>query len=613
MVNVIRVLTVLFFLFIVLQAIGQKKKINVLSYYAVNNTIDGQPKVDQINVLRFYPVFAFRSVTEEVKITVYYAGEVYRREAIANSDSLYWEAKLPDFRLGESIQRYEVETRIRLELLEEYWDKLEEYKSSYTDIIDDLNKIEDKIDPVYWNNLGNSVNSSINSIKEKKDVVISSLSSFIQDKNQYSKEVERIQKYIKTELKDNLQQLLVQMRGDTTHLDSLLGKPGAYNNTGKIHSDTLRTRLILIREGLKLSYQDYYREDTIFIKKAFDSLKNALPNFNNQRILDALANSKSRLRSIFESHDPPFGSIDTLQRIASEQDSTEYNEAYEKTKKALGLYWNSVTQRALPQDSVIAELKMLKDSIWAINGSDLVLIKQAIDSNLQQAIDPIRGVSLELNVVQGKIREMNGFNFSAESLNELMSGMMAIRDTVKVNLIEELTDTKFSGIDIQKSDIVLGDSLKWAKILYRNYKLKNRDLPALDPGEELGVFRLRYIPFPVVGNQLAGPARSGFPIVFEAGVAFGNRTIVSNELFDPAFSARKLGIAVAFTPKFFSDDAEILALVLTYDFNTYASIGVGANFGMMENGKTPNTYFSLGINQRVFQELTQAIKNVFNQ
>jgi hypothetical protein len=89
--------------------------INVLSYYAVGNSLDGQPLVDKINVLRFFPTFGLSDLTDTVKVTVYYGDNIFRRDADPMEDKRYWQVTLPLFHLGEAIQRIEVETRVELD------------------------------------------------------------------------------------------------------------------------------------------------------------------------------------------------------------------------------------------------------------------------------------------------------------------------------------------------------------------------------------------------------------------------------------------------------------------------------------------------------------------
>ena len=85
---------------------------NVLSYYAMGNSIDGQPMIETANVLRFYPVFALQYFTDTVIMTIYYGPYVYTDTARPMNNKQYWEARLPRFELGEAIQRIDVRTTI---------------------------------------------------------------------------------------------------------------------------------------------------------------------------------------------------------------------------------------------------------------------------------------------------------------------------------------------------------------------------------------------------------------------------------------------------------------------------------------------------------------------
>ena len=85
---------------------------NVLSYFAVSNSIDGQLMADTRNILRFFPVYAMQRQIDSVQITVYYGGNIYSRRADSRKDGKYWEALLPTFKLGEAIQRLEVEVHL---------------------------------------------------------------------------------------------------------------------------------------------------------------------------------------------------------------------------------------------------------------------------------------------------------------------------------------------------------------------------------------------------------------------------------------------------------------------------------------------------------------------
>ncbi len=70
--------------------------------------------VDMMNVLRFYPIFAMRAQIDTVEVTVYVGPRVYTRNADKFDGGRYWEALLPMFRLGEAIQRLEVEAIFKI-------------------------------------------------------------------------------------------------------------------------------------------------------------------------------------------------------------------------------------------------------------------------------------------------------------------------------------------------------------------------------------------------------------------------------------------------------------------------------------------------------------------
>ena len=93
---------------------AKEKETNVLSYYAINNTIDGQPMIDRPNILRFYPVYTYRANIDTVKVTIYMGSVVYSKSAIKMDNGSYWEVSLPKFQLDQSIQRYEVETKMKI-------------------------------------------------------------------------------------------------------------------------------------------------------------------------------------------------------------------------------------------------------------------------------------------------------------------------------------------------------------------------------------------------------------------------------------------------------------------------------------------------------------------
>src|SRR5687768_15174737 len=120
-----------------------RDKVNVLSYYAVSNAIDGQPLIDRRNVLRFYPVFALQDSVQYVKVIIYHGNEVSVADAVRFLHGHYWESQLPEFDIGEAIQRYEVEVGMKYRL--DYERKL---KLLQKRILDSTEAIETKFNQI---------------------------------------------------------------------------------------------------------------------------------------------------------------------------------------------------------------------------------------------------------------------------------------------------------------------------------------------------------------------------------------------------------------------------------------------------------------------------------
>ncbi len=373
-------------------------ELNVISYYAVGNTLDGQPFIDRVNVLRFYPVFAMREGTDSVTVTIYYGSNIFVRAAEKMDGGRYWQSLLPKFKLGDAIQRIEVEAYLDITKL---------------NLASDTTKaIEDSID------------------------------------TQYTK-FEEITKTVK---------------------------------------------------GLKT-------EDA---GRLADTYQKGEKQYANQR------------RSLLSTRD--------------EVDSLEVDSLIE---------------------SYVSDLNPYRSKLWEYYRSAL-------------------------------------FKFIHESL----------------------TDPLYSGPSVKKSDIVvdLGNVRRpKARILYRNDKPSLRRLPALDPAERMGIFRIRYVPFPLVGTKsrpkmnLIRPLGESSAAVFEVGLAFGDAIVPGDEFVVPEFSFKRLGFAFAITEKLFSNEAEIIGLALTYDFNSYGSIGMGGNFAQDE----VHGYASFGINKRAFEAVLTGLTGLF--
>ncbi|MBI1806498.1 MAG: hypothetical protein HYR76_05545 [Ignavibacteria bacterium] len=405
-------------------------KVNVLGYYAVNNSLDGQLMVDMVNVLRFYPVFAMRDSTNSVFVTIYYGGNIFSRPARQMDGGRYWQVLLPIFRLGEAIQRIEVDVRFGLR------------------------------------------KSIIESYQKKLDIIA------------------------------------FEIRNE----------------------------------------QDKERQKFKGTKKEFgDLIKSNNKEFNKLGLTSAQAD---QLRKHLEED------VDTYETL---RDSLITGEA----------------------DREIA------DSLISIRSQSL---KQYLSNYEIDVKQKIMSLELQRNQVLDSVR------------------------TKLARLIEiDLTDTNYSGPSVRRSDLIISDDLNSARILYRNYKKELRYMPALDPAERMGVFRVRYVPFPVVGTPdnakttLRGPTGDNALTVFEVGLAFGDAIVPGDEFVMPEFSFRRLGFAFAITEKLFNSDAQIVALALTYDFNSYGSIGVGANLAQHQ----VHEYFSFGINKKAFEVALAGLTGLF--
>lgn len=492
----------IFFILLLFSSIAySKENVNILSYYGVNNTIDGQPMVDMINKLRFYPVFSYREHTDSVKITIYYGNEVYQRSAIRHQEGLYWEALLPQFTIGEAIQRYEVECAIDLQSQE------------ISDKISDLSKFSKgyskKISSFL--NLGESINSTIES-------------------------------WNSLALDDQAKEL-------KKYNDSIITK----NQTNKAIYKAITDSIHLLTTKVKnLQEYDVFRNVAI---SQVNQVENAPKLIKLQRDLTDCTIMYTNLNGY-------------IQQTLSEIDTSE-SEQYETAYDVLKATGDSLT-------------------------------------NLSQQI-------IQLLNFQNKIQDLSS------NIDSILQREFIVKKELRKYLTIQLQDTSSFGISIKPSDIIINDKLTYAKVLYRNYKYSNRTMPALDPAERLSIFRIRYIPFPIVNGELLGPSRKNIPIVFEIGLTFGNVLISSNEILKPVFSPNNFGVSIALTPSFFKEDTKILALALTYDFNVYASLAVGVNFGSgtreyeKDSPIPPQTYFSVGINQKAFQLLMKGVKNTFSK
>jgi hypothetical protein len=478
------------------------QKPNVLSYYAVTNSIDGQPLVDRQNVLRFYPVFALKDSVTYVKVIVYHGNEVHVSNAIRFLNGHYWESKLPDFDIGEAIQRYEVEVGFHYKL--NYRKTLQMLETKILTNISEIGKGSEKIRG-----------------KIQDDALLRQLEDLCR----------------------NLTQAVSETQGFANSLNNLSTRLSAIPPDQIGCCNAVHTEASLLKKDWaeQIRLTELLKDTTL------------LPN-TITRYQDTLSNIQARV----------------IARLNN----------YSCCVPALEILSNS----AITLQSLNESLKVVQENYRQVEPS--VRYLQNMEEELLTAINQTE-------------------------LAQLITSQQIVTDSIKTKLLRELTDKTYTGDGIQKSDIVFNSDYTGFKLLYRNYRRENRSQVALDPAEKLSIFRVRYIPFPVVDSRLEGPTRKNTPVVFEVGINFGNEVIASNEYAKPELSIKRLGLAAAITPKLFSDEAQILALAVTYEFNAYASVGAGFNFGTLNNNTSRQPYFSFGINQKAFQRLVTGIANVF--
>ena len=435
-----------------------QEDINVMSYYASDNSLDGQPRIDMINVLRFFPVFAIQENITEVTPTIFYGDNIYTRIADKMNGGQYWQAMLPEFKLGDAIQRLEVKI-----------------KFSLADVrLPNINKLNNILSEIDSNNKALEFNRKntrglLGDIHKKIKEEVPNLNKFL---------VEKIVKNLMYNYPSLDTANMVKAKKAELEITSIL------NTTGSTMNYTDKRKSEIARQIIKL-----------------------MGNKNKWEVL-----------------------IEQLKLHAKYID--EYKQLKNKTEND--------TENLAASEAIIAQ----------------------------------------------------------DLFNEIVG---------------EFADSSFSGPAIRKYDLVISDDFRSATLLYRYYKNNLRYRKALDPAENLGIFRARYVPFPIVGRpsenkvDLLRPVQAGAPVVFEVGLAFGDEVVSGDNTFKPALSIARLGIAIVITEKLFRDDADILGLALTYDFNSYASIGFGRN--LTQGQSYP--YYSFGINRKAFEQLLTGLAGLF--
>ncbi|TSA24727.1 hypothetical protein D4R75_00885 [bacterium] len=283
---------------------------------------------------------------------------------------------------------------------------------------------------------------------------------------------------------------------------------------------------------------------------------------------------------------------------------------------------SSAISRLVPSwEGDLKIVKSLRDTVVVLDSTvNSLSLHIANDDNL--IWNTMAAVKSAVGSIDTQLKQTDYSKFLLDAYKDKILSAFKEQTEFQIHILEKiadvtqasLLDTSFAGPSILKSDIVIVSNSE-AHILYRNYKRNLRFMPALDPAERMGVFRLRYVPFPIVGTQssprmnLRKPMSQTSPTVFEIGLAFGDAIVPGDEFVVPEFSWRRLGVAFAITERLFSDSAEVIGLALTYDFNSYGSIGIGGNFARNE----VHGYVSFGINKKAFGAVIAGISKLFGK
>jgi len=541
------IITLFFLCFAFLNYKAQSLEENYINYYAVNNSIDGQIMIDRMNILRFFPVFTFYRDVTGVETTIYYGTKIIKSTGVSVDNNKYWNSILPEFKLGESIQKIEIEMTMKLPDT-----VFLNYKKSVEKIANEVTKklkkeINCEIEKVF-----NSMDTLYNALNETKSYVGKYF-----DENKYYE-----QKRIDDE--KNLQNVNL----DLTSQNLKIGLESVASQKTK-HDEIVKNLKFVIKDQ-RDSFSNAIKKDTCkkSLTYSFINLSSDTSKIND--LIDSLKN-------IYISYD-----IEKLERQIKNLDSIcirldlsgidSIKSAYKKLEKRMGTY-------TIDEDRLTTTIKKDMDSVVA---------------------------------------QMNAFNRTISNLSQNILVGLDKREEITTRIHNEITDnlkdTTFIGQSVRPSDIYVNNKLSEVKILYRNYKYNLRRMQALDPQETMGIFRARYIPFPITSIKENANSLELIPFqgensqtVFEIGLAFGDAVIPSDDFVAPKLSFDRLGLAIGLSQKLFEEDADIKALAFTYDFNTYSSIGIGGNFAH----HIIKPYFSIGINKKAFEALLKGIVGIF--
>ena len=513
---------------------------NIISYYAVSNSLDGQPMIDMQNILRFYPIYAMRDSVTSVNVTIYYGKNIFTRDADKMDNGKYWRVLLPNFNLGEAIQKIEVEVKFEFYLLLNH-------------LVNQINKTKEMKE--------NELMLKIKKYHDEKKWIINTT---IKD---LSETIKNLEEHCKIESDEENNSL-------NRYLNRITRSKEIYYNQLELlflKLDEISSKYL----NIGLNYEEIYKLGRY---ERFDETRKEY--FYNRDSLQKFEYEKKMIDGI---------NLDSLDSILNESKNIENKiiPLEEKFEKSMNELYREYEKKQLSYQNLTDKCN-----------ENIFKVKKDLEKESRKIFQLDEQIKLE------KDRYDQYLKFNEDNL----------RAKIIAIVFEELVDKSHTGPSVQKSDVVVNKDLSGARLLYRNYKENLRKMLAADPAERLGIFRIRYVPFPIVGlpdgskTKLIPFSGDGSKQVFEIGLSFGDAIVPGDDFVVPEFSIKRLGIALAISEKLFSSDAQIKAIALTYDFNSYGSIGIGGNFAQ----DVIRGYASFGINQKAFQQLLKAIAGIFN-
>lgn len=548
-----KIYLILFLVILPIGASGSEDDINVMNYFAMTNSLDGQPMLDRLNVLRFFPVFAMRDSTYYVKVTIHYGSlgaKIYSREAERSEDQAYWQVALPKFQLGEAIQKIEVEAHVYLDTY--FRSKIASIRRGNDPSLDNIGQ-KGATHP----------ETILKSFEQMPDLVVDQ-SNAEKMTISFNSEIQKV----KEDIGDNI-------------IPSFFDVP-----------------IIANTPTLRMSE----REQAYIVDAFYD---------DHKKYSKALKEAVERRKAV---------------RDTWVQDLSRYSwDFIDKTLIDLvKVGVDTIGAREIAQKYLVGDESFKNDLEKKIKAEDRMRFERVLKKNIS-VVDKIQQ---DIDAFRRALLVLSKYYSEQQALADLRQVKQdSLEKSISREILKELSDTLYTGSTVRAATLRVffdenvekrsqdeNEDPNSIKIFYTNYKRELRQMLTLDPAESMGVFRVRYVPFPIVGTPTDGtmrllrPNQEGSPTVFEIGLRVGDIVMPGDDFVVPLFSLRRLGVAFAVTEKLFAEDAEIIALALTYDFSSYGSIGVGGNFA----GGERHGYSSLGINKKAFETVLKGLSGLFD-